>query len=128
MTRGWWIVFGALGGACILGLAASLARVSDPEHWAPYWLMVGPLVGLVLGGFLGSRALGMARPVRASVGALCGAAIFATVGGFLFLFGGGSGGFASYQGRNFVIGAIVGGIAGLVLGGLLGGRTARSNR
>lgn len=130
MTRGWWIVIGALGGACILGFAALLVRVSDPEYWAPYWLMVGPVAGLILGGLLGSRALGIkARPARAAIGALCGAAIFATVGGFVFLFGGLRSPEGAFHGlRNFAIGAIVGGITGLVAGGYIGGRTAGSNR
>jgi len=128
MTRGWWMVFGALGGACILGFAAALAWMSDAALLPRDWLMVGPVVGVVLGGFLGSRALAMARPVRVAIGALWGAALCATVGGVLFFFGGGSNAeWPNYQGEDFVIGAIVGGMAGLVAGGYVGGRTAASN-
>jgi large exoprotein involved in heme utilization and adhesion len=69
----------------------------------------------------------MDRTARVVFGALTLAALVAAVGGFAFLFlGGPSEGLARFQGRNFVIGAIVGGVAGLIAGGLLGARTDRS--
>jgi hypothetical protein len=123
MTRGWWVVFGALGGACLIGGVVVLARVIDPEPWNLYGLFVGTAVGLVVGGVLGSRVPDMARGARTSFGALVLAALLALVGGAALLFLGGSGGgLARFQGRNFVIGAIVGGLLGFGLGGVLGAR------
>jgi hypothetical protein len=126
MTRSWWVVFGALGGLCLFGAAAVLVRMADPEAtWSLLALFVIPAAGLVLGGLLGSRAAGMARSARIVVGAVLGAALLAAIGGSAFLFLGGSGGgLARFQGKNFVIGAIVGGVVGLVLGWLVGARTA----
>lgn len=126
MTRRWWVVVGALGGAILLGGAALLARVFDPEPWNLSALFVGLGAGLVLGGLLGSRAALMARGARAVFGALVGAPLLAVVGGSAFLFlGGPGGGLARFEGRNFVIGAIVGGLVGRFIGGMVGARTAR---
>ena len=128
MTRSWWVVFGALGGLCLFGGAALLVRVRDPEPWNLVAYFLGLLVGLVVGGLLGSRAHRMARPVRIGFGALVGGAFLAVVGGSAFLFlGGPSEGFARFQGKNFAIGAVVGGVVGLFLGGWVGARTARPN-
>lgn len=94
--------------------------------WSLLALFVIPAVGLVLGGLLGSRAAGMTRSAGIVVGAVLGSALLAAIGGSAFLFLGGSGGgLARFQGKNFVIGAIVGGVVGLVLGGLVGARSAR---
>jgi hypothetical protein len=61
-------------------------------------------------------------------GAVLGALLLAAIGGTAFLFlGGPSEGFARFQGKNFVIGAVVGGVVGLVLGGMLGARGATSD-
>ena len=128
MTPSWWVVVGALGGAFLLGGAALLARVFDPEPWNLYALFVGLGVGLVLGGLLGSRAALMARGARTAFGALLGAALLAAVGGSAFLFLGGAGdGLARFEGKNFVIEAIVGGLAGLLIGAVIGARTTRSD-
>lgn len=126
MTRSWWVVFGALGGLCLLGAAAVLVRTIDPlAFWSLLALFVIPAVGLVLGGQLGSRAAEMTATARIVLGAVLGAALLAAIGGFAFLFLGGSGGgLARFQGKNFVIGAVVGGVVGLVLGGVAGARTA----
>jgi len=81
----------------------------DPEPWNLYALFVGPASGLAVGGLLGSRAP-TARGARIAIGALLGAALLAAVGGSAFLFLGGPGdGLARFEGKNFVIGAIVGG-------------------
>jgi hypothetical protein len=129
MTRGWWVVLGALGGTCLIGGVAFLARVMDPEPWNLYALFVSPAVGLVVGGVLGSRVPGMARGARAFFGALVVAALLALAVGAAFLFLGGSGGgLARFQGKNFLIGAIVGGVAGLFGGGMLGAKTAGPER
>ena len=127
MTRSWWVVFGALGGACLFGAAAVLVRVMAPDAtWSLLALFVIPAVGLVLGGQLGSRAPRMATTTRAVFGAVLGASFLAAIGGSAFLFLGGSGGgLARFQGKNFVIGAIVGGLVGLVLGRLVGAQTVR---
>jgi hypothetical protein len=127
MTRSWWVVFGALGGLCLFGAAAVLVRMIAPEAtWSLLALFVIPVVGLVLGGLLGSRAAGMTRSARIALAAVLGGALLAAIGGFAFLFLGGSGGgLARFQGKNFVIGAIVGGVVGLVFGGLTGVRTER---
>ena len=125
MAQSWWVVFGALGGACLVGGVVFLARVIDPEPWNLYALFVGPAAGLVVGGLLGSRLPGMARGARIICGALVVAALLALAAGSAFLFLGGSGGgLARFQGRNFAIGAIVGGVAGLFVGGMLGAKTA----
>ena len=125
MTRGWWVVFGALGGLCLFGGAALFLRVWDPEPWNLYALYVGPALGLVVGGVLGSRVPVMARPARISFGALVVGGLLAFVAGWAFLFLGGSGGgLARFQGKNFGIGAIVGGVAGVFVGGMLGAKTA----
>jgi hypothetical protein len=106
-----------------------LARVMDPEPWNLYVLVVGLPVGLVVGGLLGSRAPQVPRAARIVFGAVVGAGVFAAVGGTAFLFLGGPGhGLARFEGKNFVIGAIVGEFVGLVLGGLIGARTVRSER
>ena len=125
MSRTWWVVLGALGGACLIGGAAVLAATVDPERWNLYALFVGPPLGLVAGGLLGSRVPRMARPARIVSGALVGEGLLSVIGGTAFLFlGGPSEGFARFEGKNFVIGAVVGGVVGLVLGGLAGARTA----
>jgi hypothetical protein len=125
MARSWWVVFGALGAACLIGGVAFLARVSDPEPGNHYALYVGPALGLVVGGVLGSRIPVMARPARISFGALVVGGLLAFVAGWAFLFLGGSGGgLARFQGKNFGIGAIVGGVAGVFVGGMLGAKTA----
>jgi len=125
MTRGWWVVFGALGGLCLFGGAALFLRVWDPEPWNLVAYFLALPVGLVVGGLLGSRAHRMARPMRIGFGAVVGASFLALVGGSAFLFLGGSGGgLARFQGKNFAIGAIVGGVAGLFVGGMLGAKTA----
>lgn len=94
--------------------------------WSLSTLFLIPAVGLVIGGLLGSRAPGMPTTSRMVFGAVFGASLLAAIAGIAFLFLGGSGGgLARFQGKNFVIGAIVGGVVGLVLGGLLGARTAR---
>ena len=68
----------------------------------------------------------MATTARAVFGAVLGASFLAAIGGTAFLFlGGPGGGLARFQGKNFVIGAIVGGLVGLVLGWLVGARTVR---
>jgi hypothetical protein len=129
MTRGWWVVVGALGGACIVGGALIFARVKDPEPWNLYGLLLGPVVGLVVGGVLGSRVPRMARLARVIVGALVVAAILALAVGSAFLFLGGSGGgLARFQGKNFAIGAVVGGVAGLFVGGTIGAKAAVPDR
>ncbi len=127
MTRSWWVVFGALGGLCLFGAAAVLVRTFDPlAFWSLLALFVIPAVGLVLGGQLGSRAAEMTTTARTVFGAVLGASFLAAIGGSAFLFLGGSGGgLARFQGKNFVIGAIVGGVVGLVLGWLVGARTVR---
>jgi len=62
------------------------------------------------------------------LGALLGALLLAAIGGTAFLFlGGPSEGFARFQGKNLVIGAVVGGVVGLILGGMLGARGPRSD-
>ncbi len=69
-----------------------------------------------------------ARPSRIVFGAVIGALLLAAIGGTAFLFlGGPSEGFARFQGKNFVIGAVVGGVVGLILGGMVGARGARSD-
>lgn len=129
MTRDRWVVFGGLGGLCLFGGPAVLVRTIDPHaSWSLLALFVIPAVGLVLGGLLGSRVTGMTRSARIATGAVLGTALLAAIGGTGFLFlGGPSEGFARFQGRNFVIGAVVGGVVGLVLGGVLGARAARSD-
>ena len=137
------MVFGALAGSVLLGGGGFLASLLLPGvrdvtpqpfinllgHWADFWMVVGAAPGLVAGGYLGSRALGMSPRARIALGAIGGAVLLAPVGGFGFLFVG----LGSPEGivhglKNFVIGAIVGGMAGLVAGGHFGGRTAGSNR
>jgi hypothetical protein len=128
VTRRWWIVFGAIGGAALLGLAflavllAMDVRFSD--QWGVVWLIASGGAGLVLGGFLGSFVPQMSRGTRTAFAALCGGGVAATVGGLAVLFLGGSEAREFHAGRQFVIGAIVGGVAGLALGGLLGARSA----
>ena len=97
-------------------------RTTDPDaSWSLLALFVIPAVGLILGGLLGSRAAGMTRSVRIVLGA----SFLAAIGGTAFLFLGGSGGgLARFQGKNFVLGAVVGGVVGLALGGVAGARTA----
>ena len=125
MARSWWVVFGALGGLCLLGGVAVLLRLlADTELWTVYALFVGPAIGLVIGGVVGARVPGMARQVRIAFGALALGALIAFVAGWAFLFLGGSGGgLARFQGKNFGIGAFVGGVAGVVVGGMLGAKT-----
>jgi len=125
MARSWWVVFGALGGLCLLGGVAVLVRLlADTELWTVYALFVGPAIGLVIGGVVGARVPGMARQVRIAFGALALGALIAFVAGWAFLFLGGSGGgLARFQGKNFGIGAFVGGVAGVVVGGMLGAKT-----
>jgi hypothetical protein len=128
MTRSWWVVFGTLGGLCFFGAAAVLVRRADPEATLSlFTLFLIPAAGLVIGGLVGSRAPRMATTTRAVFGAVLGASFLAAIGGtaFLLFLGGSGGGLARFQGKNFVIGAIVGGVVGLVLGGLVGARTAR---
>ncbi len=138
-----WIVFGALAGAVLLGGGGFLAALLFPGvrdvtpqpfsnlwgHWGYFWMIVGGAPGLVLGGLLGSRALGMAPRARIALGAIGGAVLLATVGGFGFLFLGLASPEGAFHGlRNFTLGAIVGGIAGTVLGGLLGSQPSRDDR
>jgi hypothetical protein len=128
MTRRWWIVFGAIGGAALLGLAflavffALDVRFSD--RWGVVWLIASGWAGLVLGGFLGSFVPRMSRGTRTAFAALSGGGVAATVGGLAMFYLGGSEARESHGGRQFVIGAIVGGVAGLALGGLLVSRSA----
>jgi len=91
------------------------------------WLTGFGMGGLLLGGFLGSRALRMTRRVRTGFGALCGAAVGAAAGGSLFLLAEVAGEDWPHGLAAFVTGAIVGGLAGLAVGGLLGARAAGSN-
>jgi MFS family permease len=132
VTRRWWIVSGAIGGAALLGLAflavlfALDVRLSD--RWGLVWLIASGGAGIVLGGFLGSFVPRMSRETRTAFAALCGGGVAATVGGLAMLFLGGSEARESHGGRQFVIGAIVGGAAGLALGGLLAARSARDPR
>jgi hypothetical protein len=125
MTRSWWVVFGALGGLCLLGGVAVLVRLlADTELWSVYALFVGPAIGLVIGGVVGSRIPGLARRARIAFGALALGALIAFVAGWAFLFLGGSGGgLARFQGKNFAIGAVVGAVAGVLVGGMLGAKT-----
>lgn len=120
-------MFGALGGLCLFGAAAVLVRMTAPDAtWSLYTLILIPAVGLVIGGLLGARAPSMPTTTRIVFGAVLGASSLVAIGGSAFLFLGGSGGgLARFQGKNFVIGAIVGGVVGLVVGGLVGARTAR---
>ena len=70
-----------------------------------------------------------ARSPRIVFGAVIGALLLAAIGGTAFLFLGGPGdGLARFEGKNFVIGAIVGEFVGLVLGGLIGARTVRAEK
>lgn len=125
MARSWWVVFGALGGLCLLGGVAVLVRLlADTELWSVYALFVGPAIGLVIGGVVGSRVPGLARRARFAFGALALGALIAFVAGWAFLFLGGSGGgLARFQGKNFAIGAVVGAVAGVLVGGMLGAKT-----
>ncbi len=134
MSRLGWIVFGALAGAPAFALVAifvvgGLRRLFHSPYtstpWGVYAIVVGAPVGLVLGGLVGSRARGMWPRARIALGAIGGAVLLATAGGFAFL----SVDVTSPEGpmhpmRNFVLGAIVGSVAGLVLGGFLGTRPA----
>jgi hypothetical protein len=128
VTRRWWIVFGAIGGAALLGLAFLAVflvldvRLSD--RWDVVWLIAIGGAGLVLGGVLGSVVPRMSGGTRTAFAALCGGGVAATVGGLAVLFLGSSEARESHGGRQFVIGAIVGGVAGLALGGLLAARSA----
>ena len=125
-----WIVFGALAGAVLLGGGGYLAAWLFPPMRAVYfWMIVGGAPGLVVGGLLGSRVLGMAPRARIALGAIEGAVLLATVGGFGFLFLGLASPEGAFHGlRNFTLGAIVGGIAGIVLGGVLGSRPSTDDR
>lgn len=70
----------------------------------------------------------MSRSTRIVLGAVLGALLLAAIGGTALLFlGGPSEGFARFQGKNFVIGAVVGGVVGLILGGMLGARAPGSD-
>jgi MFS family permease len=119
-----WMVFGALGGGAILGLAFATAvfilDVHFSDLWGLYWLIGCGMVGLVLGGILGGVLPRMTRAGRTAFGALFGGGIVGTLGGFALLLVGGSEARELHGGRQFVIGAVVGGIVGLALGGLLG--------
>jgi hypothetical protein len=125
VTRRWWIVFGAIGGAALLGLAfLAVVYALDvrPKARGLVWLIASG--GAVLGGFLGSFVPRMSRGTRTAFAALCGGGVAATVGGLAVLFLGSSELRESHGGRQFVIGAIVGGVAGLAPGGLLAARSA----
>ena len=92
-----WIVFVALAGAVLLGGGGFLAVLLFPGlrdvtpqpfrgAWGYFWMIVGGAPGLVVGGLLGSRAPGMAPRARIALGAIGGAVLLATVGGFGLLF------------------------------------------
>ena len=115
MTRSWWVVFGALGGACLFGAAAVLVRVMAPDAiWSLYTPPLIPVVGLVAGGLLGSRALrGWPRPpVPSSVPSSAPRSLPRSAAVRSSSSGGPEAGLARFQGKNFVIGAIVGGVVG----------------
>ena|SRR3989442_15518642 len=86
MPRGGWIIFGALAGAVLVAFAGVLAAPLLPQRGVVlfFWPIVGA-AGLV-GGLLGSRAPRMAPRARVTLGAIGGAVLLGTVGGFGYLF------------------------------------------
>ena len=127
MQRRSWIVIGSLSGAVACPALVAIAAVLVHDLRGPVFdvqgmpaLLVSGAAGILIGGFVASRAASMSPRRKAFLGAACGSILGAAAMGSLFLAIEVASADWPHGLSAFVTSSIIGGVAGGLLGGLIG--------